>query len=147
MTKLGGLKRQYFFSLPCRLPRLSRSSPQCWLWPLLRLYWAESSAGAETSRMASLKTGPAPGVPAMSGDWWGLSSRGDRLSHGDSWCQKQSRSHQASSTIFCCQSKSQGRSRFRGRENKLHALTERAECTTARGGLLGSHNCRQSIKT
>lgn len=68
-----------------------------------------------------------PGAWLCLGDWVVLSPAGETLWHGGSWKENWSRKHRASSTTFCCQSKSQGHPDSEGEKNKLPCLGGRKQ--------------------
>ena len=100
--------------------------------------WRYSCDGLELGAQVGRK--PPRRLPSSLGCLVGLgtggsSPAGETLWHGGSWCREQSWNHRVSSTTFCCQSKSQGYSRFRGRKIKLRVLVEKAECNTGEDGM------------
>lgn len=139
LTKLMVSKQQYSFSplLPCYL--------DCHMVP----HGAGWHSTCDCLQLgAQVRLQPPRWFHQAWGAWpaqTGGSSAGETLWHGGSWWER-SRKHRASSTTFCCQSKSQGHSRFRG-ENKTHVLVEKSRmCNTAKEAADGPI-CRLSIKT
>lgn len=102
------------------------SSTLCWSWPLLGLHSAGSLSAARISKMASLKDWYHSWCVW---DWLSLSfqQRRQTLHMVTQGSKRESRSWQASSTILCCQSKSQDHLIFKGRENKLQVLMAKAD--------------------